>query len=160
MSIEFFKALPPHDTVTIYTDGACTGNPGPGGWGVLFYDKENREYTCSGNEEHTTNNRMELLATIEALRLLPDHIKATLYTDSQYVKNGITVWIKNWKVRGWLNAEKKPVKNKDLWEQLDQLMDTHTVQFEWVRGHNGDAGNEKVDTLARQAIVALKMRHA
>ena len=137
--------------VTIYTDGACSGNPGKGGWGaILIYAKE-KKY-MSGSKQLTTNNQMELTATIEALKAILKPSNIALYTDSQYVKNGITSWIFNWKKNGWKTAAKKPVKNKDLWKELDDLVKNHSVDWEWVRGHSGNPGNEKADKLANKGI--------
>lgn len=142
--------------VEIYADGACRGNPGPGGWGaVLMYD--GREKELSGAEAHTTNNRMELLAVIRALESLKKPgVSARIYTDSQYVIKGIKEWIANWKARGWRTADKKPVKNQDLWEQLDALAAKHDLEWHWVRGHSGIEGNERVDKLANLAIDAMR----
>ncbi len=142
--------------VEIYADGACRGNPGPGGWGaVLMYD--GREKELSGAEAHTTNNRMELLAVIRALESLKKPgVSARIYTDSQYVIKGIKEWIANWKARGWRTADKKPVKNQDLWEQLDALAAKHDLEWHWVRGHSGIEGNERVDRLANLAIDAMR----
>lgn len=139
------------DEVEIFTDGACSGNPGPGGWGALlrFNGKEKQ---LSGAEAHTTNNRMELMAAIVALETLERPCKVNLTTDSQYVKNGITEWIKSWKARGWKTAANKPVKNVDLWQRLEQAVSRHDVKWHWVRGHNNHAENELVDELARRAI--------
>ena len=135
----------------IYTDGACRGNPGPGGWGaVLHQGGEMNE--LSGAVSNTTNNRMELVAPVEALDALPDSSLVSLYTDSQYVKNGITVWISNWKRNGWKTSNGKQVKNQDLWQALDQSTRRHVVEWYWVKGHSGDAGNERADELANQAI--------
>jgi len=140
-----------HDIVTIYTDGACKGNPGPGGWGVYFSHKNNQK-SLHGGEATTTNNRMELMAAIQALETLkrPCHVK--LYTDSKYVLQGITEWMENWKKRGWKTAARKPVKNEDLWRRLDEALQRHQVEWEWVRGHTGDAGNEKADQLANKGV--------
>lgn len=136
--------------IEVFTDGACLGNPGPGGWGVLIIDAgEERE--LNGGEADTTNNRMEMLAAIRALEELPKGASIALHTDSQYVKNGITSWIKGWKRNGWKNASKQPVKNKDLWEALDALAAERNVEWRWVKGHNGHPENERVDELARQA---------
>ncbi|MDQ6952898.1 MAG: ribonuclease HI [Mariprofundaceae bacterium] len=134
-----------------YTDGACSGNPGPGGWGVWLRYGEHEKELCGG-EKHTTNQRMELRAAIEALKALkkPSHI--TIYSDSKYVIQGITEWISGWKKRGWKNAAKKPVVSQDLWETLDALNHIHTVDWQWVKGHAGNEGNEKADELARQGI--------
>jgi ribonuclease HI len=140
--------------IEIYTDGACRGNPGRGGWGAtLRYGEHYRE--LSGAEAQTTNNRMELTAVIEALRALKRHSKVTLYTDSEYVRRGITEWVSAWKQRGWKTADRKPVKNQDLWETLDQLAAGHQIEWHWVKGHSGVPGNERVDALANAAIDAL-----
>ncbi|MGH8313988.1 MAG: ribonuclease HI [Steroidobacterales bacterium] len=139
--------------VRIYTDGACRGNPGPGGWAALLMTPE-RERELSGFEAHTTNNRMELLAAIRALEALKQPCEVALYTDSQYVRNGITTWIVDWKRRDWRTADKKPVKNVDLWQQLDALVAGHRIDWHWVRGHAGDESNERVDRLANAAIDA------
>ncbi|MAW53226.1 MAG: ribonuclease HI [Geminicoccus sp.] len=137
--------------VEIFTDGACSGNPGPGGWGaILRYGDTERE--LSGGEEDTTNNRMELTAAIEALNALKRPCEIVLTTDSTYVKDGITSWIDGWKRRGWKNAQKKPVKNEDLWKALDQARSRHQVEWRWVKGHAGHAENERCDELARQAM--------
>jgi ribonuclease HI len=145
-------------TVEIYTDGACRGNPGPGGWGVLLVcDGHKKE--MSGAEPLTTNNRMELLAVIRALEALKrPGVSARVYTDSQYVIKGIEEWLPSWKARGWRTADRKPVKNQDLWEQLDALSARHSLEWHWVRGHSGIAGNERVDALANQAIDELMRR--
>lgn len=140
--------------ITIYADGACRGNPGPGGWGaLLMYNGHVRE--LSGAESATTNNRMELLAVINALRALKRSVRARVYTDSQYVRTGITEWLAVWKARGWRTADRKPVKNRDLWEQLDALVAEHELEWHWVRGHSGVPGNERCDQLANAAIDAL-----
>lgn len=141
--------------VTIYTDGACLGNPGPGGWGALLIYGENRK-EISGGEAHTTNNRMELMGAIEALKTLKSACEIDLYTDSQYVRLGITEWMKGWKARGWKTADKKPVKNEDLWKLLDEAAERHTVKWHWVKGHSGHPENERVDELACQAALAMK----
>lgn len=143
------------DEVTIYTDGACSGNPGPGGWGALLVVGE-REREISGAEPHTTNNRMELLAAISALDALAGPSTVALYTDSQYVRNGISTWIRGWKAKGWLTADRKPVKNEDLWRRLDAARDRHRVTWHWVKGHADDARNHRVDGLARAAIDAMR----
>lgn len=138
----------------IYTDGACRGNPGPGGWGaVLMYGPERKE--IYGGENDTTNNRMELMAAIEALRSLKRECDLTLYTDSQYVRKGITEWIINWKKRNWKTAAKKPVKNADLWQQLDEQVARHSVEWVWVKGHAGNEGNELADQLANKGVDEL-----
>ena len=140
--------------VTIYTDGACRGNPGPGGWGALL-QMAGQERELSGAETATTNNRMELLAVISALRALKRRVRARIYTDSQYVRLGITEWLKSWKARGWRTADRKPVKNQDLWEQLDELAAGHELEWHWVKGHSGVPGNERCDQLANAAIDVL-----
>lgn len=139
-------------TVTIYTDGACSGNPGPGGWGALLQYGE-AEKELSGGEMETTNNRMELLAAIKALDALKQPCTVHLYTDSTYVKDGITQWIYSWKRNGWKTAAKKPVKNADLWQLLEEQTRRHDIKWHWVRGHDGDIRNERVDALARGAII-------
>ena len=137
--------------VEIYTDGACQGNPGPGGWGALLrYNGVEKE--LSGYEENTTNNRMELLAAIEALRALKFSSHVDLFTDSQYLKDGVTKWVHQWKKNNWRLSNRKPVKNKDLWEILEALSDKHTIEWHWVRGHSGHPENERADFLARDAI--------
>ncbi|MCH1542044.1 MAG: ribonuclease HI [Alphaproteobacteria bacterium] len=135
----------------IFTDGACSGNPGPGGWGALINGPDG-ESELTGGAQATTNNRMELLAAIEALKSLPAGSAVTLTTDSIYVKDGITSWIKNWKARGWKTAAKKPVKNVDLWQSLDTECARHQVDWHWVKGHAGHAGNERADELARMGM--------
>jgi ribonuclease HI len=141
-------------SVDIYTDGACRGNPGPGGWAaLLLFGEHQRE--ISGAEILTTNNRMELTAVIRALEALKRPVKGRIYTDSQYVRQGILEWLPNWKRRGWKTADRKPVKNQDLWETLDALAATHELEWHWVRGHSGNEGNERVDLLANRAIDAL-----
>lgn len=140
--------------IVIYTDGACRGNPGPGGWGALLIAGDARR-ELSGSEALTTNNRMELTAAIEALRALKRPVSVTLYTDSKYVCTGIEEWLPNWKERGWRTADKKPVKNVDLWQALDQARAPHRVRWQWVRGHDGNEGNEHVDALANAAIDAM-----
>ncbi len=143
------------ERVEIFTDGACSGNPGPGGWGaILRYKGAERE--LSGGEAQTTNNRMEMMAAIVALETLNRTSKARLYTDSTYVKDGITKWIHGWKRRGWKTADKKPVKNKDLWQRLEAALATHDVEWVWVKGHDGHAENERADELARAAIPAQR----
>ena len=141
-------------TIDIYTDGACRGNPGPGGWGALLIC-DGREREISGAEADTTNNRMELLAVIHALRSLKRRVRARVYTDSQYVRLGTTEWLKAWKARGWRTANRRPVKNRDLWEQLDELAAGHDLDWHWVQGHSGVPGNERCDQLANAAIDAL-----
>ena len=137
--------------VVIYTDGACSGNPGPGGWGsVLLYNGHRRE--LSGGEPQTTNNRMEMMAVIVALETLKRPCAVELHTDSTYVMKGITEWLPNWKARGWKTAAKKPVKNVDLWQQLDAAVARHEIDWRWVKGHSGVPENERADELARLAI--------
>lgn len=141
--------------VVVYTDGACKGNPGPGGWGaILEYRGRKREH--SGAARHTTNNRMELMAAIRALEALKEPCVVQLYTDSNYLRQGITQWLAQWKRRGWKTAARKPVKNQDLWQRLDSATARHQVHWHWVRGHSGNAGNEAADALANRAIAALK----
>jgi len=147
-------AARPH--VQLYTDGACSGNPGPGGWGlVLRHPGTGREVERSGAERRTTNNRMELLAVIEGLGMLTRPSVVDLYSDSQYVLNGLREWMAGWKARGWRTASKKPVKNVELWQRLDELMATHEVRFHWIRGHDGHPENERCDALAVAAREAL-----
>ena len=141
--------------VEIYTDGACRGNPGPGGWGALLSVGEH-EKELSGAEALTTNNRMELTAVIRALEALKRPSEARIFTDSEYVRRGITEWVKNWKARGWKTADRKPVKNQDLWERLDALAAGHKIEWRWVKGHSGVPGNERVDRLANEAIDAMR----
>ena len=139
--------------VYLYTDGACKGNPGPGGWGVLMRYREH-EHTLSGGEKLTTNNRMELMAAIEGLRALKRKSAVVITTDSTYVKNGVEQWMANWKRKQWRTANKQPVKNVDLWQQLDALLGEHDVQWQWVKGHSGHDGNERADALANQGVQA------
>ncbi len=138
-------------TVHAYTDGACKGNPGPGGWGVLLQAAGARR-ELFGGEMLTTNNRMELMAAIMALESLRKPCEVQLFTDSQYVLKGMTEWLPGWKARGWKTADRKPVKNVDLWQRLEQALAPHTVQWIWVRGHTGDAGNEAADALANRGV--------
>ena len=137
--------------VVMYADGACKGNPGPGGWGVLL-QVNGREKEMFGGEPQTTNNRMELMAVIEGLRSLEDGAKVRVYTDSQYVQKGISEWIHSWKRRGWLTADKKPVKNVDLWKALEEAARRHEVEWQWVKGHAGHPENERADALANKGI--------
>ena len=140
--------------VIIYTDGACRGNPGPGGWGALIkYDSV--EKTIFGGQANTTNNQMELSAAIEGLAILKEPCNVEIFTDSKYVMDGITQWIQNWKKNNWRTAAKKDVKNKELWQKLDQLITQHQVQWHWVKGHSGDAGNEAADLLANKGIDSI-----
>jgi ribonuclease HI len=141
-------------SIEIYTDGACKGNPGPGGWGVLLRYK-GQEKTLHGGEAHTTNNRMELMAAIKGLEALKRPCDVDLYTDSQYLRQGMTDWLANWKLNGWRNSKKEPVKNADLWKLLDELASRHKINWHWVKGHSGHAENDLVDALANQAIEEL-----
>ena len=143
--------------VEIFTDGACKGNPGPGGWGALLR-YQGKEKTLHGGEPHTTNNRMELLAAIEALESLKRPCTVVLTTDSQYLRKGITEWMTNWKARGWRTADKKPVKNEDLWRRLDAAVAGHQIDWRWVKGHSGHPENERADQLANQGIAELRQR--
>jgi ribonuclease HI len=136
------------EAVQIYTDGACSGNPGPGGWGAILRFK-GQEKELHGGEPQTTNNRMEMMAVLEGLRALTRPCVVEIYTDSEYVKKGMTEWLRGWKARGWKTADKKPVKNDDLWRLLDQEASRHTVSWHWVRGHAGHPENERADELAR-----------
>lgn len=141
--------------VDIWTDGACSGNPGPGGWGaVLKYGDTEKD--ISGGESATTNNRMELLGAIEALNALKKPARVRLHTDSKYVQNGITAWIHNWKKRGWKTADNKPVANADLWQALEAAASRHEVEWKWVKGHNGDVMNDRADALARAAVAKFR----
>ena len=143
--------------VEIYTDGACSGNPGPGGWGaVLTY--RGREKEICGGEPATTNNRMELMAAIQALETLTRPASVHLYTDSVYVRSGITSWLAGWKRNGWLTSAKQPVKNADLWQRLEAAAAPHQVQWRWVKGHNGDPGNERADALANRGLTETARR--
>ncbi|MDX2226123.1 MAG: ribonuclease HI [Verrucomicrobiae bacterium] len=148
----------PRKKVTIHTDGGCHGNPGPGGWAaVLKCGPHRRE--IGGGEPATTNNRMELTAALEALRALKTPCDVELHTDSQYLKNGVTRWIRTWKRNGWRTAAKKPVKNADLWKALEAEVDGHTVRWHWVKGHAGNEGNERCDTRANQEIDRIRRNH-
>jgi ribonuclease HI len=140
--------------VTIYTDGACKGNPGPGGWGAWLRFGEH-EKELWGGEKQTTNNRMELTAVIQALLALKRPCKVAIYTDSEYVRNGITTWIHGWKKRGWTTADKKPVKNAELWRELEAQAGRHQVDWHWVKGHAGDPGNERADALANRGVESV-----
>lgn len=143
------------DVVEIYSDGACKGNPGIGGWGVLLRAKGKERELCGG-EAHTTNNRMELMAAIVALETLTRPCQVRLHTDSKYVQQGISEWLANWKRRGWKTADKKPVKNEDLWRRLDEAASRHRIEWLWVKGHAGHDGNERADALANRGIEQLK----
>ncbi|WP_207458601.1 ribonuclease HI [Azospirillum sp. SYSU D00513] len=146
---------PARKVVDIFTDGACSGNPGPGGWGVILRFGEVEKELCGG-ESPTTNNRMELMAAIQALEALKRPVKVRLYTDSEYVKNGITKWIHGWKAKGWQTADRKPVKNVDLWQRLDAAKQQHEIEFHWVRGHAGHPENERADELARKGLAEAR----
>jgi ribonuclease HI len=137
--------------IDIFTDGACSGNPGPGGWGAILR-KGGSERELFGGEALTTNNRMEMMAVIEALRALKEPVEARVHTDSQYVQKGISEWIHGWKRRGWKTANKEPVKNEDLWREMDRLAAQHKIQWIWVKGHAGHAENERADVLARRGV--------
>ena len=143
--VDQIEVVKKRTTITIYTDGSCLGNPGRGGWAAVFADKE-----ISGGEKNTTNNRMELTAVIQALKATEPKSKIELFTDSNYVKDGITSWIKNWKKNGWKTSNKKPVLNKDLWQQLDKLVEKRKVKFNWIKGHSGNELNERCDILAKE----------
>jgi ribonuclease HI len=148
-------AAAPPLMVEIYTDGACSGNPGPGGWGALLrYGAVEKE--LSGGEKLTTNNRMELMGAISALEALKRPARIKLHTDSMYVRDGIMKWLKGWKAKGWLTADKKPVKNKELWQRLDAATQIHQIEWLWVKGHSGHPENDRVDQLARDAIQSLR----
>ena len=137
---------------TIYTDGACSGNPGPGGWGAVIFDEKEKQYNISGNVKDTTNNRMELMAPIMALKKIKSMSNVVIFTDSTYVKNGITEWIKKWVKNGWKSSSKKPVKNKDLWIKLNDLCQKNKVQWKWIKGHSNNKYNNLADDLATEAI--------
>jgi ribonuclease HI len=145
------------NTVIIHTDGACKGNPGPGGWGVLLQSGEHSR-ELFGGERQTTNNRMELMAVIQALSALKRPCRVEIHLDSEYVRKGITEWIKGWKAKGWRTASKQPVKNADLWQQLDELVQNcgHDLSWHWVKGHAGNAGNERADALANQGVESVR----
>ena len=148
----------PSDHVIIHTDGACKGNPGPGGWGALLQTGGGHEKELWGGEANTTNNRMELMAAIMALEALKRPCKVELHTDSKYVMQGITEWMRGWKARGWLTADKKPVKNADLWQRLDAARLRHDVKWRWVKGHAGHELNERADQLANRGVAELPRR--
>ena len=140
--------------IKIYTDGACKGNPGVGGWGAIIM-RDGKNIELFGGENETTNNRMELMAVIMALKEIPSNLELTIYTDSTYVQKGISEWIKNWKVNNWRSSNKKPVKNKDLWVDLDEAVGSRKIYWEWVKGHAGNEGNEKADELANQGVMSV-----
>jgi ribonuclease HI len=150
--------MSPSDHVIIHTDGACKGNPGPGGWGALLQTGGGHEKELWGGEANTTNNRMELMAAIMALEALKRPCKVELHTDSKYVMQGITEWMRGWKARGWLTADKKPVKNADLWQRLDAARLRHDVKWRWVKGHAGHELNERADQLANRGVAELPRR--
>lgn len=150
--------MSPSDHVIIHTDGACKGNPGPGGWGAVLQAGGGHEKELWGGEANTTNNRMELMAAIMALEALKRPCKVELHTDSKYVMQGITEWMRGWKARGWLTADKKPVKNADLWQQLDAARLRHDVKWRWVKGHAGHELNERADQLANRGVAELPRR--
>ena len=143
------------DSVTIHTDGACSGNPGPGGWGAILQWGEHT-HELKGGENHTTNNRMELMAAIMALETLKRACTVDLHTDSQYLRNGITSWIHTWKRNGWRTSDKKPVKNADLWQRLEAALGHHTINWHWVKGHAGHDLNERADQLAREGLIEAR----
>ena len=140
--------------IEVYTDGACSGNPGPGGWGVLLRYGQHEKELCGGEAE-TTNNRMEMMAVIQALDALNSKCHVDLYTDSKYVMQGVNEWMEGWKAKGWKTASKKPVKNQDLWMEIDRVVQSHDVTFHWVKGHAGHPDNEKADELARKGITMI-----
>lgn len=145
----------PAPRVEIYTDGACSGNPGPGGWGaILRY--EGKEKELFGNEPLTTNNRMELMAAIAALEALKRPVQVDLYTDSNYLREGVIKWLSAWKARGWRTADRKPVKNIDLWQRLENAIESHQIEWHWIKSHSGHPENERADALAREAILSLR----
>ena len=148
--------MSPSDHVIIHTDGACKGNPGPGGWGAVLQTGGGHEKELWGGEPNTTNNRMELMAAIMALEALKRPCRVELHTDSKYVMQGITEWMRGWKARGWKTAAKEPVKNDDLWKALDQAQQQHAVEWRWVRGHNGHPGNERADVLANRGAASVR----
>ncbi len=155
--MQFFDELSKDALLIVYTDGACSGNPGPGGWGVVV-NAGDQTHEWNGGEMSTTNNRMELTACIQALKTIPQVFTITLRTDSRYVQDGICHWIKGWKKNSWKTASKAPVKNIDLWQELDVLNQNHAITWEWVAAHNGNPGNERADMMAKQGIVVARMR--
>lgn len=148
---DMLSLLSSNSLVEIYTDGACRGNPGPGGWGVVLIYK-NKRAIMFGNESNTTNNRMELTAAIEVLKILPNNIKIVLYTDSTYLKNGMNIWLNKWKLNNWKTADNRPIKNIDLWQILDKINSSHNITWEWVKGHSQCLNNNNADYIARSAI--------
>lgn len=145
------------ENIQIWTDGACSGNPGPGGWGALLVSGEHKKTLCGG-DANTTNNRMEMLAAIRALEALKRPSTVDLHTDSAYLRNGIMTWLKNWKARGWKTADKKPVKNVELWQRLDAALKPHEVRWHWIKGHAGHAENERADELAREGVAMARLK--
>lgn len=148
---EFLSILEPDKPIDVYTDGSCSGNPGPGGWGAILTFK-NKRTILSGYEQNTTNNRMELMAALNALRSVPANIKIFIYTDSSYVKNGMTEWLSNWKVNNWKTTDNKPVKNVDLWIQLDEVSANRSISWNWVKGHSDCVNNNNADFVAKSAM--------
>lgn len=146
----------PARIVEIYTDGACSGNPGPGGWGAVLRWGDREKEIWGGDGEQTTNNRMELMAAIQALELLSRPVTVRLHTDSSYLRNGILSWLPNWKRNGWMTSEKRPVKNADLWQRLDAAVKAHQIEWVWVKGHAGDPGNERADALANRGMTEAR----
>jgi ribonuclease HI len=140
------------ETVDIYTDGACSGNPGPGGWGAVLYYRGHEKDLHGGDPGPTTNNRMELMAAIQALESLTRRVPVRLHTDSTYLRNGVSQWLPRWKKNGWKTADKKPVKNAELWQRLELAMEHHDIEWRWVKGHAGNAGNERADALANRGM--------
>ena len=141
--------------IKIYTDGACSGNPGKGGWAAVIVEKNVNQTSISGSEKKTTNNRMEMIAVIEALKLIKSDCEISLYTDSKYVMDGVNKWLSGWKQKGWKTSNKKPVKNQDLWESIDECITKHNIEWHWVKGHAGNPGNELADELANRGIDEL-----
>jgi ribonuclease HI len=154
---DFRRSLSSGDDVEVYTDGSCIGNPGPGGWGVVFVHHDKRSH-ISGFERETTNNRMELMAAIGAIESIPNAVNLTIYTDSSYVKNGITSWIRRWQSNGWKSSSGSPIKNQDLWNRLSQIIEGRKIEWCWVRGHSDCMNNINADFIARSAIVSSYMK--
>lgn len=155
--MDFFNNLAKDSKIIAYTDGACSGNPGAGGWGVRI-ESNDQVHEWNGGEISTTNNRMELTACIECLKAIPSEYQTTIRTDSRYVQDGICHWINGWKKNGWKTANKTPVKNIDLWQSLDALTQNRNINWEWVAAHNGNVGNERADMLAKQGIVVARLK--
>jgi ribonuclease HI len=154
---DFRRSLEEGCSVEVYTDGSCIGNPGPGGWGVVFVF-HNKRSSISGFEKETTNNRMELIAAIKAIEAIPNTVHISIYTDSSYVKNGITSWIKKWQINGWKSSSGSPIKNQDLWMRLSQLIAGRKIEWDWVKGHADCMNNNNADFIARSAIVSSYMK--